>query len=1021
MRDAILWYGVITFAGWLSFPLSFWLFRRLPDRGYAFSRTLGWLVWGYSFWFLTSLHLIENRSEGILFTFVLVFALSISLYLKIGKAEFWRWWTENRRQVGLMEGLFALAFIALAVTRAANPEALGTEKPMELAFINAILRSETFPPHDPWLSGYAISYYYFGYILVAMLAKLCGTSGAVAFNLGITLVFALSALGAYGLLSNLLSLQFAKRFPWKALLAPLMVLLVGNLGGLLEVLHAAGLFWQQRNGVWVSPFWKWLDLVELSQPPQFPLDGLPKRWYWWWRASRVVQDYDVSGAPREIIDEFPAFSYILADLHPHVLAMPFALLAMALALSLWLSWTKPSKPLSGVQVALGDRRLFLHYPLAVPVSESLMAALILGGLAFLNTWDFPIYVALCAAAYALGRVALTPDAAPMGGEERPSPPTPLPQGERGEPLTPNPSPIGRGEQNLTHTQEGVRGIVKDLLRFGIWSGVWGGVLYLPFYLGFSSQAGGFLPNLIYPTRGAHLWVMFAPLLVPILGWLVWHYRKIKSQRWQAMGWAFGLMAGLWVLSLTMGLLISALPNLGGLFMGSMGAVTIGDWLAVAIFRRLIYTGGWLTLGIILSGSLTLLMSLNLDTTFREGEGQPSPPAPLPQGERGVTLTPGAAPTERGENPSPPTPLPQGERGEPSPPAPFPQGEGGEPLTPSPFPTRGEGNTLTPSPFPKGRGENPSPPAPFPQGERGEPLTPSPFPTGGVENRSVKGFVALLIFGGALLVLFPELFYLRDQFGWRMNTVFKFYYQAWLLWGIAAAYAVACFSTATYLVTGATEPAAARTSPASRSTAKRRLTKVDQPTRDASARWAKASLGLSILFILGGLVYTILATLSKTNNFQPTGGYTLDSTAYLWRQNPDEMQAIAWLSRAPLGVVAEAVSPTGGSYSQYARVGTLSGQPIVLGWTGHESQWRGGAREMGSRQSDLERLYCSRNLSEALQIVQQYQIRYIFVGDLERNTYRPGTENCPGGLYEIKFQRAFIPVYQAGQVTIYQTP
>ena len=979
MRDAILWYGVITFAGWLSFPLSFWLFRRLPDRGYAFSRTLGWLVWGYSFWFLTSLHLIENRSEGILFTFVLVFALSISLYLKIGKAEFWRWWTENRRQVGLMEGLFALAFIALAVTRAANPEALGTEKPMELAFINAILRSETFPPHDPWLSGYAISYYYFGYILVAMLAKLCGTSGAVAFNLGITLVFALSALGAYGLLSNLLSLQFAKRFPWKALLAPLMVLLVGNLGGLLEVLHAAGLFWQQRNGVWVSPFWKWLDLVELSQPPQFPLDGLPKRWYWWWRASRVVQDYDVSGAPREIIDEFPAFSYILADLHPHVLAMPFALLAMALALSLWLSWTKPSKPLSGVQVALGDRRLFLHYPLAVPVSESLMAALILGGLAFLNTWDFPIYVALCAAAYALGRVALTPDAAPMGGEERPSPPTPLPQGERGEPLTPNPSPIGRGEQNLTHTQEGVRGIVKDLLRFGIWSGVWGGVLYLPFYLGFSSQAGGFLPNLIYPTRGAHLWVMFAPLLVPILGWLVWHYRKIKSQRWQAMGWAFGLMAGLWVLSLTMGLLISALPNLGGLFMGSMGAVTIGDWLAVAIFRRLIYTGGWLTLGIILSGSLTLLMSLNLDTTFREGEGQPSPPAPLPQEERGVTLTPGAAPTERGENPSPPTPLPQQERGV------------------------------------------PSPPAPFPQGERGEPLTPSPFPTGGVENRSVKGFVALLIFGGALLVLFPELFYLRDQFGWRMNTVFKFYYQAWLLWGIAAAYAVACFGNLSHLDTETREILVARHSPASRSTAKRRLTKVDQPTRDASARWAKASLGLSILFILGGLVYTILATLSKTNNFQPPAGYTLDSTAYLWRQNPDEMQAIAWLSRAPLGVVAEAVSPTGGSYSQYARVGTLSGQPIVLGWTGHESQWRGGAREMGSRQSDLERLYCSRNLSEALQIVQQYQIRYIFVGDLERNTYRPGTENCPGGLYEIKFQRAFIPVYQAGQVTIYQTP
>lgn len=182
-----------------------------------------------------------------------------------------------------------------------------------------------------------------------------------------------------------------------------------------------------------------------------------------------------------------------------------------------------------------------------------------------------------------------------------------------------------------------------------------------------------------------------------------------------------------------------------------------------------------------------------------------------------------------------------------------------------------------------------------------------------------------------------------------------------------------------------------------------------------------SLGVSILFILAGLVYTVLATLSKTNNFKPPEGFTLDSTAYLWRQNPSEMQAIQWLSQAPLGVVAEAVSPTGGSYSQYARVGTLSGQPIVLGWTGHESQWRGGAREMGSRQADLERLYCSRNLEETLQIVAQYHIRYIFVGDLERNTYRPGSGNCPGGLYEAKFQRAFLPVFQAGQVVIYQTP
>ena len=74
--------------------------------------------------------------------------------------------------------------------RAGNPELDGTERPMELMFINSILRSQTFPPHDSWLSGYAISYYYFGYVMTAMLAKLAGLTGSVAHNLMTSLIFA---------------------------------------------------------------------------------------------------------------------------------------------------------------------------------------------------------------------------------------------------------------------------------------------------------------------------------------------------------------------------------------------------------------------------------------------------------------------------------------------------------------------------------------------------------------------------------------------------------------------------------------------------------------------------------------------------------------------------------------------------------------------------------------------------------------------------------------------------------------
>ena len=111
------------------------------------------------------------------------------------------WVKTNYAIVLLVEWVF-LPFRCLEPRPAANPVVAGTEKPMELAFINAILRSPSFPPHDPWLSGYAISYYYFGYVIIAMLARITGT--AVAFNLAASW-FALTGLAAYGLVYDLLS------------------------------------------------------------------------------------------------------------------------------------------------------------------------------------------------------------------------------------------------------------------------------------------------------------------------------------------------------------------------------------------------------------------------------------------------------------------------------------------------------------------------------------------------------------------------------------------------------------------------------------------------------------------------------------------------------------------------------------------------------------------------------------------------------------------------------------------------
>jgi len=333
MLTFLIWYLLVSLIGWLTFPLAFRLFPGLADRGFSLTRALGMLVWGYVFWMMASLGIVHNDAGGLLLALVVLATIAGSGILQVEQRRMMGGWIKsNRRVILTIEILFFLAFAFLAFVRAGNPEIVGTEKPMELAFINAILRSPTFPPRDPWLSGYAISYYYFGYVMTAMLAKATGTVGSVAFNLMLSLIFALSAVGAYGVLYSLLA-AWQKKHPapsgrktmtgWP-LLGPFFLLIVSNFEGFLEILHNRGLFWRfAPDGSATSSFWSWLGILDLNQPPVKPLTWTPERYYWWWRASRVIQDLNLAGkatGQSEIIDEFPFFSYLLGDLHPHVLA-----------------------------------------------------------------------------------------------------------------------------------------------------------------------------------------------------------------------------------------------------------------------------------------------------------------------------------------------------------------------------------------------------------------------------------------------------------------------------------------------------------------------------------------------------------------------------------------------------------------------------------------------------------------------------------------------------------------------------
>ncbi len=204
MTAFISWYILIAILGWLTFPLAYYLFPALSDRGYTFSRALGLLIWAYVFWLFASFGLAQNDIGGLLLGLVILGGLSAWAFINC-KSEIINWYRENLRLILTTEVLFLIAFGFMAFFRAANPDITGTEKPMELMFIDGIMNSPTFPPRDLWLSGYSISYYYFGYVMTSMLAMFTGLPATIAFNLMIALIFSLSAVGAYGILYNLLA------------------------------------------------------------------------------------------------------------------------------------------------------------------------------------------------------------------------------------------------------------------------------------------------------------------------------------------------------------------------------------------------------------------------------------------------------------------------------------------------------------------------------------------------------------------------------------------------------------------------------------------------------------------------------------------------------------------------------------------------------------------------------------------------------------------------------------------------
>lgn len=872
----LTWWLLIQVLGWLALPISMRLFRWLPDRGYTFSKALGLLLTSYTLWLGASAGFLSNDLGGILASILIVGSVAAWLHFRRKSedqgSDLYDFLRQNKRLVWTVEILFLAAFFAWVGLRAYATfkiDQAGGEKFMEIAFLNAILRSKSFPPNDPWLSGFAISYYYFGYVMMALMTRLGGTPSSVGFELYDALLFALTILGAFGVVYNLVMVKRGRAIgssitPALAAgaLGSLLTALMGNLHGVWEALHA--------RGVLPNRFWEWLAIPDLVNAP------VTGRWYpginawpggWWWRGSRVLNEVNLLGQSLgPAIDEFPFFSFLLGDNHPHVLALPFVLLAIGLALNLLLrQLTQNKDALTAANDPATDEGGKPAKPWWNPVGLALdndwglflLSGLIIGALGFLNTWDMPIYWGVALLAYGLGGA--------------------MAQGRIGRELLIQTASLGAGLAAAS------------------------GLFYIFFYMSFDSQASGILPYIFPPTRLPQYLTMFGVFIFVIIcfsgAYLAWQAKRQEgllrlAARWWLQFVLLGTTAFLAIL-LLVGIAALIRPELqdSAFLKPAIGDLSLAEVLQVSLTARLRNPWLFLLTTAILAVALTNVVSLIKEANLGREENS------LPSAESSVKAL-----------------------------------EGGADL-----------------------------------------------------------FAFLLIFSGLALTLVVEFIYLRDIFGVRMNTVFKFYYQGWVMMACASAYGIWWL-----------------------------LQHLSHPVGRAAFAAGAA------LLISAGMLYTIMGIHSRADGFQSEPN--LDGASVIARNHPDDWAAIEWLNANALpnsdGSVPVIIEAPGDSYSYEGRISAFTGYPTVLGWAVHEYQWRGSYEEQAKRELDILTIYTTSDGQLMLDLLRKYQVRYLILGAPEMNYFRTNCtpeRHCNFNLSLRKFGLLLKPVFNAGGTTIYEVP
>ncbi len=377
----VVWWIVIGLVGLLAFPITRVAFPGFVDGGYPLARVVGLLLVAWGSWVLGSIG-VPVTAMTIFIVLLAMAAFSLTIAWR-DREELVAYLQDHWREILWTEILALSFFLFDLLIRIGNPDlwhpAKGGEKPMDFSYLNAVIKSRTFPPYDPWFAGGYINYYYFGFVIIGMPIKLLGIVPTVAYNLVIPTLFSLLALVAYSVCYNLVA-WFRKsmgslrrpnpRLAGSAAAVALVVL--GNLGtarmfydGLKRIGAPSGT--EPASAlVGIGQAMRGLGrYLTLEQQMLYPLDQ------WYWNPSRAIPPGPGEAGP---ITEFPFFTFLYADLHAHMISRPLTVLAIGWGLS-WL-------------LAAARKRRWRWFDLGLSL---FIGGLVFGSIGPTNIADYPVY------------------------------------------------------------------------------------------------------------------------------------------------------------------------------------------------------------------------------------------------------------------------------------------------------------------------------------------------------------------------------------------------------------------------------------------------------------------------------------------------------------------------------------------------------------------------------------------------------------------------------------------------------